>query len=66
MANPNLALRNMPKNPFWFAKEFDTHDEAEPFAEELKAQGFEVRIVPIRNKFQKRRTWRVLKRERVN
>lgn len=65
MANPNLALRNMAKNPFFYAKEFDTYDEAEALAEELKGKGFQVRIVAIRNKFQKRRTWRVLKREKI-
>jgi hypothetical protein len=64
MANPNRVFARMAKSPFCTVREFNTHDEAEACAVERKAAGKEVRITPISNKFQNRRTWRVMEREK--
>jgi len=65
MANPNLALRRMARNPFYYVKEFNESDPAETLAAELRASGKQVRVVTIRNRYQKRRTFRVMARESV-
>ena len=64
MANPNLVLRNLPKRPYFYVKEFSEYDEAQALADKLKADGKEVLVKTIRNRFQKRRTFRVMQRDK--
>lgn len=66
MTKPNMALRNLPRHPFRYDKWFEVHEDAEKRAEELKAEGKDVRITSFNRgtRFKRRRAWRVLYREK--